>query len=71
MKLYELNFADPERGIIRVWKRNKREIASLLSRWKKDYPLRKLMTETRVDISTDKSEFVEWLNDHAGGNRNE
>jgi hypothetical protein len=62
MKLYELTFSDPERGFIRVWKRNKKEIAKLCEQWKSDYPLRNLASTEYVDIPTDKTEFVEWLN---------
>ena len=65
MKLYELTFSDPERGFIRVWKRNKKEIAKLCEQWENEFPLRDLTATKYVVIPTEKTEFVGWLNKNA------
>ena len=65
MKVYELTFADPEVGFFRVWKRNKRDVARYCRKSAIDFPLRRLMTTKYLDISTEKTEFVKWLNINA------
>lgn len=65
MKVYELTFSDPERGFIRQWRRNQKQVASLLDEWADKFPLRKLVTQQYVEVPTDKTEFVEWLNENA------
>ena len=65
MKIYELIFADPEQGFIRQWRRNQKQVASLVEDWAKEFPLREQTKVTYVEVPTDKTEFVEWLNEHA------
>ncbi len=65
MKVYELTFADPEQGFIRQWRRNQKQVAALLRDWADTYPLRELVTNNRVEVPTDKTEFVNWLNENA------
>lgn len=67
MKLYELTFADLERGTIRRFETNKRDITRLVRNWKKKFPLRKLLLTERIDVPDDKKGFVEWLNEQIGG----
>ena len=65
MKVYELVFVDPEQGLIRQWKRNKRQITKFINAWKRDFPMRTLLVNQAVDIPTDKQGFVDWLNENA------
>jgi len=65
MKLYELTFADPEQGFIRQWRRNQKQVAALITEWAKNHPLREHVTTSDVEVPTDKTEFVKWLNENA------
>lgn len=65
MKVYEMVFSDPELGFVRQWRRNQKQVASLIAEWAESFPLRKLVTNTYVEVPTDKTEFVEWLNENA------
>ena len=65
MKVYEVTFADPEVGFVRQWKRNKTEIKKLISEWSKSHPLRKHFQTKQVEVPTDKTAFIDWLNTHA------
>lgn len=67
MKAYELTFIDIERGKIKRWKRNKRQIAKFVNGWKRKYPMRKLMLTVVVEIPDDKDGLLDWLNDNLGG----
>jgi hypothetical protein len=62
MKTYEIIFADPERGLIRQWKRNKKGVENLVSDWSKAFPLREVMSTKYVEIPTDKVALIDWLN---------
>jgi hypothetical protein len=57
---------DIERGKIRRWKRNKREIAKFILYWKKKHPMRELLLNEKITIPDEKSAFVDWLNDNFG-----
>lgn len=65
MKLYALTFSDPEQGFIVQWRRNQKQVAALLKDWGGSFPLRELVTQEYVEVPTDKTEFVEWLNANA------
>ncbi len=65
MKVYELTFADPEFGLMRQWKRNKREIKTFVNSWKREFPLRQLLLTQRIAIPEDKQGIVDWLNENA------
>ncbi len=65
MKVYELIFVDPELGLIRQWKRSKREIEKFVREWDEKYPLRVLLLNQRVSIPDDKQGIVDWLNENA------
>lgn len=67
MKVYELVFMDMERGKIKRWKRNKREITTFANAWKREHPLRQLMTTKLIEIPDDKTGLIDWLNDNCGG----
>lgn len=67
MKVYQLTFMDVERGKIRRWKRNKREITRFLKDWEQRWPLRKLLLTESIQIPDNKDEFLQWLNCNCGG----
>lgn len=67
MKVYQLTFMDAERGKIVRWKRSKRECSRFVKRWEREYPLRKLLLNEPVEIPTDKTALIEWLNSNVGG----
>lgn len=65
MKLYELTFTDPEQGFMRQWRRNKKQVAALVKEWSEQHPLREVVRIKYVEVPTDKTEFVDWLNVNA------
>lgn len=65
MKVYRMTFADPEQGFIVQWRRNQKQCNALIAEWHKKFPLRNYITQSYVDVPTDKTEFVDWLNKHA------
>lgn len=70
MKLYQLTFMDTERGKIKRWKRNKREIKRLIMDWEKRFPLRQLVDTEMIEFrDRDKQGLVDWLNANCGGDK--
>jgi len=65
MKVYEVSFNCPAQGYIRRWRRNLKQVAELINDWEQTHPLRELITTESVEIPTDKTEFIGWLNYNA------
>lgn len=66
MKMYEVTYTDPERGLCRHWLRNKRQVVRFVEQIERDDNLREHVLTAQREIPTDnKQAFVEWLNANA------
>lgn len=67
MKFYQLTFMDYEHGKILRWRSSKKQIATLVARWRKEYPLRGLVLTQAVELERDKQSIIDYLNENCGG----
>lgn len=68
MNVYLLTFACPERGLIRRFERNKRNVTLTKRYFRKRYPLRELVLEEYIKIPEKKDALIDWLNEYIGAN---
>lgn len=70
MKLYRLTFADLSEGVVIRYARTKRDATRIVSAGKRLHPLRELIANEAIEVpgvrSTDKSAFIDFLNQEFG-----
>lgn len=62
MKVYEVTFACPDAGFVRLYLRNKRQVDREIGAMKRNHPLRHHMKTEYIEVPDDKQGFVNWLN---------